>query len=235
MIYFIALKEQNMIFRSKKNVKLFFGRQKTTPVNTTEKNVPWQRWKKEDIHSEDPSQRNHAYFSHFPIPFPCLMKAHIPFLEGKDESPTRTHARWCPVAEQCQFQRLAKSFERSHGSGANLSVHPPRTVCEADCMRCLFVDKVSWNYCPPVVEHKVQLEAGEGSHFNCWVSSAVADCEQGAEGSWLVQFLEFSPQVVIPTMLTGDVNPKSPASVVAKDKYQLAKQMAEFQVFCPLC
>eukprot|EP00667_Euglena_gracilis_P016413 EG_transcript_17163 len=36
-------------------------------------------------------------------------------------------------------------------------------------------------------------------------------------------------KVVIPTMLTGDVNPKSPASVVAKDKYQLAKQMAEFQ------
>jgi len=36
--------------------------------------------------------------------------------------------------------------------------------------------------------------------------------------------------VVVPTMLTGDIAPKSPASVVAKDKYQLAAQMAEAQV-----
>ena len=31
-------------------------------------------------------------------------------------------------------------------------------------------------------------------------------------------------------MLTGDINPKSTASVVAKDKYQLAKQKAEAMV-----
>jgi hypothetical protein len=36
-------------------------------------------------------------------------------------------------------------------------------------------------------------------------------------------------KVVVPTMLTGDIAPKSPASVVAKDKYQLAAQMAEAQ------
>eukprot|EP00996_Jenningsia_fusiforme_P002447 NODE_3277_length_1009_cov_32.713542_g3014_i0.p1 GENE.NODE_3277_length_1009_cov_32.713542_g3014_i0~~NODE_3277_length_1009_cov_32.713542_g3014_i0.p1 ORF type:complete len:204 (+),score=45.88 NODE_3277_length_1009_cov_32.713542_g3014_i0:77-688(+) len=38
-----------------------------------------------------------------------------------------------------------------------------------------------------------------------------------------------SRKVVIPTMLAGELKPRSPLSVVPKDKYQLAKQMVENQ------
>jgi hypothetical protein len=74
---------------------------------------------------------------------------------------------------------------------------------------------------PYVYKGKSARQILFATKFNLKLEKELTTIAESASTSALVN------KVVLPTMLTGDINPKSTASVVAKDKYQLAKQKAE--------